>query len=258
MATLLASPFGRRTTALFLRLLNGALPHRAGIGKSLRNALLLLCWLLPFGATAQSTVSGKVTDGTAPIAWANVVLFSPDGKVVAATTSTEDGAFELSASNGPYKLKISFLGFADWEQDLRVERAVALGTIALRASATSLQEVTVVGQKQLVEYQPGRVVFNVENSVSATSGDAVGAIGAAPGVLVRNNTISMLGKGAARVTVDGRLVELSGEELVAYLKTIPASSIKNVEVMTNPPAKYEASGDGGIININLKKGLANA
>ncbi|SFQ71901.1 outer membrane beta-barrel family protein [Hymenobacter arizonensis] len=257
MANLLAISLGPSTHNAFLRRLVAALPGFLGASKGRRSALLLVSWLLPLWAAAQSTVSGQVMDATAPIAWANVVLFSPEGKLVAATTTKEDGNFALSAGNGAYKLKISFLGFADWEQDLQLEQATSLGTIVLRASATGLQEVTVLGQKQLVEYQPDRVVFKVENSVSATGGDAVGAIGAAPGVLVRNNAIGLLGKGAARVMVDGRLLELSGEELVAYLKSIPASSIKNVEVMTNPPAKYEASGDG-IININLKKGLTNA
>lgn len=257
MANLLVSPFGPGPINSFLRRFGVAVPRCAGTGK-IRCYVLLLGWLLPFWAAAQSTtVSGKVTDATAPIAWANVVLFSPDGQLVAATTTKENGTFELEAGQGIYKLKVSFLGFADWEQNLQLKQATTLGTIVLRASATGLQEVTVVGQKQLVEYQPDRVVFNVENSVAATGGDALGAIGAAPGVLVRNNTVSLLGKGAARVMVDGRLLELSGEELVAYLKSIPASSIKNVEVMTNPPAKFEASGEG-LININLKKGLANA
>lgn len=224
-----------------------ALPHLIG----------LLCWLLPNWATAQGTLSGTVTDGAAPVAWANVVLFDASGKLTTATVTTEQGSFVLQAAPGAYWLKVSFLGFADWEQAVQLAPATALGTIVLHASAQTLQEVKVLGQQNLVDYQPDRVVFNVENSVAAVGGDAVQALSAAPGVLVRNNAISLLGKGAVRVLVNGRLLELTGEELVAYLKAIPASSIKNVEVMANPPAKYEAGG-GGLLNINLKQGAADS
>ncbi|WP_315822419.1 hypothetical protein [Paraflavitalea speifideaquila] len=68
----------------------------------------------------------------------------------------------------------------------------------------------------------------------------------------------MLGKGAARIMIDGRLVELAGQELLQFLASIPASDIQRIEVIANPPAKYEASGDGGLINIVLKKGVRNA
>lgn len=220
---------------------------------------LLFCWLLPcWVAVAQGlTLSGTVTDGAAPIAWANVVLFDSSGKLATATVTTEQGDFTLQAMAGAYRLKVSYLGFADWEQAVQLGLSAVSLSIILHPSATTLQEVTVRGQKALVDYQPDRVVFNVENSVSAVGGDAVQALSAAPGVLVRNNTISLLGKGAVRVLVNGRLLELTGEELVAYLKAIPASSIKNVEVMTNPPAKYEAGGEG-LLNINLKQGAANS
>lgn len=224
--------------------------------------LVLAGWLLPLRAAAQSTgqsmVRGTVTETAAPIGWANVVLFGADGKLAAATVTKEDGGFELAAPDGTYRLRVTFLGFTDWEQSIRVQQVTTVAPIVLRASAATLGEVTVVGRKSLVEYQSDRVVFNVENSLAATGGDAVQAIGAAPGVLVQHNTISILGKGSARVMVDGRLLELSGEELVAYLKTIPAGSIKNVEVLTSPPAKYDASGNGGLININLKQSPANS
>jgi iron complex outermembrane receptor protein len=224
-----------------------------------RLAGLLLYWLLPcWGAVAQGlTLSGTVTDGAVPIAWANVVLFDGSGKLATATVTTQQGEFTLQAAPGAYQLKVSFLGFADWEQAVQLRAGAAKLPIILRPSATALQEVTVRGQKALVDYQPDRVVFNVENSVSAVGGDAVQALSATPGVLVRNNTISLLGKGAVRVLLNGRLLELTGEELVAYLKAIPASSIKNVEVMTNPSAKYEAGG-GGLLNINLKQGTADS
>ncbi|UOQ51542.1 outer membrane beta-barrel family protein [Hymenobacter cellulosivorans] len=220
--------------------------------------LLLVAFLLSNSAAAQNTISGNITDGAAPIGWANVVLFGADGKLVAATVSTEAGSFALTAAHGTYKLRVSFLGFTDWEQDVPLSKSLTIAPIVLQPSTASLQEVVVVGRKKLVEYQTDRVVFNVENSVAAVGGDAVGALAAAPGVLVRNGSISMLGKGSARVMVNGRLLELSGEELVAYLKSIPASSIRNVEVITNPPAQYEASGDGGLLNINLKQGPTNA
>ena len=99
---------------------------------------------------------------------------------------------------------------------------------------------------------------DVENNISAAGGDALTAINTAPGVVVQNSTINILGKGASRVMIDGRMIELSGEELNSFLKSISVNDIKSIEVIANPPAKYEANGTGGIINIIMKKGMRDS
>ena len=121
-----------------------------------------------------------------------------------------------------------------------------------------IQEVEIVAKKKLIERKVDRLVFNVENSISATGGDALDALKTTPGIRVQNDQVSMIGKSGMGVMVDDKLIQLSGDDLVNYLKTIPSDNIKNIEVITTPPAKYDAQGNSGIINIRLKRAKHNS
>jgi len=136
--------------------------------------------------------------------------------------------------------------------------ANAQGQIKEIKDSIVLKEVAVQFKRKQIEYKNDRMIINVANSVSAIGGNAVNVIRAAPGLIVQNNSISMLGKGTARVMIDGRLIELTGQDLTNYLNAIPAGDIQKIEVISNPPAKYEAGADGGLINIILKKGTRNS
>lgn len=220
--------------------------------------MLLALLLCPFCANAQIILKGNVRNNSAPVGWASILLSNQQGTMITGEIAREDGSFELSVKKGTYKIKISFLGFKDWQKEMTLDTDTDLGIIILSENTDELKEVVVTGRKNLITYQPDRLIFDVENSVSATGGNAINAISAAPGIVIQNNAITMLGKGASQVMIDGRILELSGEELAGYLKTISASDIKSVEIITNPPAKYEAAGNGGLINIILKRGAANS
>jgi len=226
--------------------------------KIMKKIIILLLSLFPLLANAQLHLKGNVQNNSAPVIWANVVLLHEDGKLVVGSLTKEDGSFEVNIQPGVYKIKISYLGFSEWQKKLVLEKDTDLGRIILQEDSGNLKEVTVTAKKKLVEYKADRLIFDVENNIAASDGNAITAIGAAPGVIVKNNTISMLGKGSSRVMIDGRMIELSGEDLITLLKSIAAKDIKNIEVITNPPAKYEAGGNGGVININLKKGALNS
>ncbi len=214
--------------------------------------------LLPGWAYAQVNLSGMVQHNGAPAAFANVVLVNPAGRVEQGALTQENGRFRLAVQAGRYTIRISYVGLAPWERVLQLARDTSLGVVMLKEQEGLLKEVVVTGGKKLVEQQPDRLIFNVANSIAAVGGNALNAIGAAPGVLVQHNVISMLGKGASRVMINGRMIALTGEDLAAYLSSISAADISNIEVITNPPARYDAAGAGGLININLKKGAANA
>ena len=220
--------------------------------------IILLFLVLPLLANSQAHLTGHVKNNSQPVIWANVILNDQDGKLITGTLTKEDGSFELQAKAGVYQMKISFLGFNPWEKSILLEKDTDLGSILLKDATGNLQEVNITAKKKLVEYKADRLVFDVENSISASDGNAINAIASAPGIVVQNNTISMLGKGASKIMIDGRIVELSGEDLTTLLKSISAKDIKSIEVITNPPAKYEAGGNGGLININLKKGMLNS
>ncbi|KAF2334910.1 TonB-dependent receptor domain-containing protein [Flavobacterium daemonense] len=220
---------------------------------------LLIFLVLPLFCLAQSfQLKGKVSSEKSPLEWADVSISNSDGKIIDGTTSKQDGSFEINLKKGNYKIGISLLGFSDFEKEISVEKDTDLGIIVLKESETQLVEVVVQSKKKTIEQKTDRLVYNLENNVTNVAGDALSAINTAPGVVVQNNVINILGKGTSRVMIDGRIIELTGEELNNFLKSISASDIKNIEIISNPPAKYEAEGTGGLINIIMKKGARDS
>ncbi|MGE8342109.1 MAG: TonB-dependent receptor domain-containing protein [Flavobacterium sp.] len=219
---------------------------------------LLVFLLLPLFCLAQLTLKGRVASETKSLEWAEISILNKEGKIIDGTTTKEDGSFDISLKNGSYKIEISLLGFADYEKEILLEKNTDLGTIILKETETKLVEVVVQSKKKTIEQKTDRLVYNLENNVTNVGGDALSAINTAPGVVVKNDVITILGKGTSRVMIDGRLIELTGEELNNFLKSISAADIKNIEVISNPPAKYEADGTGGLINIIMKKGVRDS
>ncbi|NAW51881.1 TonB-dependent receptor [Elizabethkingia argentiflava] len=121
-----------------------------------------------------------------------------------------------------------------------------------------IREVEIKANKKLVEIKGDRLVFNVGNSIAATGGDAMDALKVTPGISVQHDKISMIGKNAVLVMIDDRFIQFSGDELMIFLKTITSDDIKSIEVITNPPVKYDASGSSGIVNIKLRKAKKNS
>lgn len=214
--------------------------------------LILFLFLLPCALLAQVELSGSVKDDIGPIAFANIVLKDNAGTIVTGSISDENGVFNIKVDKGTYIIEVSFIGNKTWTKTVDLDKDISLGEITLEAD--KLATVVVVARKKLIEYKPDRLVLNVENNIAASGGNAINALSVAPGIIIQNGNISMLGKGSSRVMIDDRLIELSGAELVNYLNSIGADDIKSIEVISNPPAKYEAAGSGGLINIILKKG----
>ncbi len=219
---------------------------------------ILVWFLLPLASFSQLEIKGKIISNTAPVPFANVVLSTEDGTIVNGTITDDNGEFMLSAKSGTYTIKISFIGFENATQHIKLIESIDLGIITLSDSTTGLDEVVIKTTKKVIERKSDRLIFNVENSIAASGGDALDALRVAPGINIQNNTITMIGRGASRVMVDGRLIQLSGEELVDYLNSIASNDIQKIEIITNPPAKYEAAGNGGLINIIYKKGVRNS
>jgi iron complex outermembrane receptor protein len=226
----------------------------------MKKANLLIFLLLPLFCLAQASfkLKGKITNETIPLEWADVSISNSEGKIIDGSTSKQDGSFEINLKKGSYKIGITLLEFTDYEKEFTIENDTDLGTIILKESGTNLKEVIIQSKKKTIEQKTDRLVYNLENNVTTVGGDALNAINAAPGVVVQNNTINILGKGTSRVMIDGRMIELVGEELNNFLKSISASDIKNIEIISNPPAKYDAEGTGGLINIIMKKGVRDS
>lgn len=129
-----------------------------------------------------------------------------------------------------------------------------LADLVLEKSTVQLANVTVTAKKPIVEVKPDRMVVNVEGTVNAVGNDALELIRRSPGVLVdKDDNITLSGKNGAEVYIDGKPSPLRGTDLANYLRSIPSAAIESIELITNPPAKYDAAGNAGIINIRFKK-----
>ncbi|MFC4634976.1 TonB-dependent receptor domain-containing protein [Dokdonia ponticola] len=223
-------------------------------------SFLIIVSLLPFFSFSQNTLQGviKEKDTGVSIAFANVILRDNSQELKGGTVSDELGAFSIVVPSGEYELTVSFLGYETWTKKIDIQSDMKVEDIIIIPASEGLDEVIVTGQRKMIEYKADRLVFNVDNNISATGGDAMSVLNVAPGLVVQNGNISLLGKGSSRIMINGRIVELSGDDLTNYLNSISASDIKSVEIITNPPAKYDAAGDGGLININLKKGVRDS
>ena len=201
-------------------------------------------------AQAQYTVSGRIAGS---VDLAEILLQTNDSLIVKKEFSDEKGNFKIIAAEGNYTLKINRLGKTVYHSPLQLDKNIDLGDLKI-GNTEVLQEVVIEKKKKLIERKVDRLVFNVENSVASQGMDATQALSNTPMVKVdANNGISIVGKSGVSVMVNDRMLNLSGSELVNYLQSLRSDNIAKIEVITTPPAKYEAQGNSGIINIILKK-----
>jgi len=221
--------------------------------------LVSILFLFQINVFAQQfSVKGKIINqNKTPLEFATASLLK-GAKTLHLQTSTDSlGNFILNTEKGNYRLIIEQFGTEFCNKEIIVNQDLDLGTIEVK-ELMQLDGVTIKSRKKLVEQKVDRLVFNVENSVVATGGTALDALKSTPTVRVQNETISIVGKGEVLVMIDDRLNKMTQEDLSAFLRSIPADNIKSIEVITTPPAKYEAEGNSGLINIKLKTAKANS
>jgi len=220
--------------------------------------LLLLSIILPLSLFSQNKINGVVKDSIDVIEFANVILQDENNKFIAGVVTDEKGAYSFNSKKGKYNISISFIGYEEWNKKILInDENVDLGSITLIESENILGEVIIATNRPTITREVDRLVFNVENSIASAGGDALNILKVAPGVQVQNDQISLIGKSGVNILIDGRILNLSGDDLSNFLKSISSDDIKKIEVITNPPAKYEAEGNSGLINIVYKKGRNN-
>lgn len=204
------------------------------------------------------TISGKIIDEQKESIEGTEIILLKEGKIVNSTISNQEGIFNLKTKSGIYVLRFYYVGSVIYQTDLEVTKDINLGTLESFDNSNMLREVEVTSKKKIIETQVDRTVFNVENSIRAAGSDGFELLKATPGVYVSGNLIGIVGKTTASVMVNDRIINLSGSELVNYLRGISSDNIKSIEVITTPPAKYDAQGNSGLINIRLKKAVQDA
>lgn len=213
---------------------------------------------LHFSAAAQIKLKGKLINiQHEPLAFTEVGLYHPDHTPVLQTNTDSAGVYELDVPAGMYQLFVALSGQQLNRTEVLLQTDTLMPDIIVN-DATELKGIAVTARKTLVEQKTDRLVFHVENAVSVTGGNALDALKATPTLRVQNETVSIAGKGEVMVMIDERLQRIPQEDLAALLKSIPANTIKSIEVISTPPAQYDAEGSSGLINIKLKSARKNA
>jgi len=206
----------------------------------------------------QAAVTGSVYEKATgePLGWATVALMASDSTIIAGGTCAENGTFELRATAGVAILKVSMIGFSDYEQQVEIVPGTnEMGRIDLEAETQMLAGATVTETVRLVEMKMDKLVMNVSQSAFAQGSNALELMKKAPGVTIdKDGNVKLNGKDVA-VWIDGRPSYMDGKSLEALLRSTNSESIDKFEIMEHPSAKYDAAGQGGIINIKTKRNM---
>ena len=205
-----------------------------------------------------ATVAGKVIDDNLqqPLPYVNIIIKNANGDTLTGSITDENGEFKIKdLPDGKMLVSIQFIGYKTQIREVVISsdnRKIELGTIALKEEATGLNEVTVVAEVSSIQQKLDRKVVTVGKDLTTTGATASDIMTNIPSINVDQQTgnISMRGNENVRVMVDGKL---SNVPVAQLLKQIPSTSIKQIELITNPSAKYNPEGMSGIINIILYK-----
>lgn len=216
-----------------------------------------LLFFVSSAATAQNSVEGKVVDSTTnPVAYANIILLNAEDSttVYRGAVSRENGVFRFERiASDNYLLKVSFVGYEDYLKQIQISEDKDLGNIFLREAAAHLSEVSINYKNPSVERKVDRLIFKVENT-TLSSGNSWEILKKTPGVIMANNSLQVRNQGVD-VYINDRKVQLSASELQTLLENYSAQNIQSVEVITNPPARYDAEG-GAILNIVTTRAIS--
>src|SRR4030095_1189242 len=185
------------------------------------------------------------------------LLKAKDTSLFKISVSDQTGKFEFeNLPEGKYLVSVTAVGHAKaFSSSFDVNGApVQLEPITLIPQSKDMKEVTLVARKPIIEQKIDRTVVNVDASVTNVGATALEVLEKSPGItLDKDGNISLKGKQGVTVYIDGRPSYLSGQDLVNLLRNMNANQLDQIEIMTNPPAKYDAAGNSGIINIKTKK-----
>lgn len=210
--------------------------------------------LFPLITFAQTNIIGKAADPAGKaIPFTAVVLLNPAGKLVTAAFTDSVGRYRLqSPVKGPLQLTLSGMEYVSPAIAFTLLRDTVI-MLTGTAKQQQLQGVVVSAARPVLEQQAYRIVFNPDKSITAAGSNGLELLAKIPGVRVTGDKVSIAGKGMVRVMVNGRLTRLSEMELENYLRSFSAADIRKIEVITSPPAQYDAEGNAGLINIVTKR-----
>ncbi len=210
---------------------------------------------------AQTDITGRVldTDGKS-LEYATVALYrAADSALLRGAVTDAEGKYLLEkVDRGKYMVTVSMIGYEKSSYTIEVvgSQILALPNTTLHENTQQLTEVTVSATRKFVEMKADKMIVNPEASITAASDDALEVLRKSPGIIIDKDDNVMLKNKSVRVMIDGRQTYLSGTQLAAMLRNMQAASIERIEIIENPSSRYDAEGDGGIIDIRTKRGMA--
>lgn len=232
--------------------------------KILITVFTLLSCLFTFSQRPDAkkiTISGKVIEkGTnQPLEYATIVFENNITKLLSGGITDENGNFKFEVTTGKYNVRAEFISFKSIKlAQTEFNSDVNLGVIAMEPDVAQLNEIEVVAEKSTVEIKLDKRVYNVGKDMMVKGGTVSDVLDNVPSVTVdAEGTVALRGNENVKILIDGRPSGLAGINIADALKLLPADAVEKVEVITNPSARYDAEGGGGIINIVLRKGKAN-
>ncbi len=223
---------------------------------------ITFCSLLSNAVLAQSgLLKGKLQDEAgSPLQYANVAVMKvADSTLITGAVTDEKGQFSItSPAQGRYYLRFSAIGFKETTTagfEIKEEGfSKDFGNLTIKEDLETLEEVTVQALRPTITQEADRMVVSIEGTALAAGSTAYDVLARAPGVFIdQEGNIQLNGRSGVTIMLDGKLTYLSARDLRTMLEGMSAENIKNIEIITNPSAKYDAEGSSGILNINLKK-----
>lgn len=220
----------------------------------------LLLFLLSANAQKVGKISGSILQNAQPAEAATVSLLrAKDSAIVKLSVINKEGSYAFeNIADGKYLIAVTAVGYQkSFSKPFAVDqqqRAIQLPVISLIPVSKSLTDVTITAKRSLIEQRIDRTVVNVDASITNIGTSALEVLEKSPGVSVDNEgNISLKGKTGVLVMINDRPTQLSGADLANLLRNMGSAQLDQIEIMTNPPARYDAAGTSGIINIKTKK-----
>ncbi len=211
----------------------------------------------PLLADAQHTISGIVQDDHKSAVDFAAILLKEDSVILKAEMTNGQGSYQFKdVKAGTYSIIVTNLNYTTASiSDIHISHDTAIGIVLYRSSR-DLKGIEVKAALPVIQRKPDRLLFNPSALIGSVGNNAYEMVKKAPSVYADGNgNISIKGLSGAGVMINGRLLTLSAEQVMDYLKSLPAEEIARIEIITNPGAKYDAEGLSGLLNIVLKKNV---
>lgn len=215
--------------------------------------LIFIC--LPLYAQ-QKAVTGTVVDKkNVAVSLATVTLHSSNEKNILSVITNHKGQFSIQFDDfEKFFVRVRHVGYQDFQSNVFDSNNLDLDTIVLLPIAQNIDAVDVRAKKKTFEIEGGKIIYNVENELGAQDVSVLEALKRAPGLYVeKEENITLNGQAGVQILIDGRQTHLSGKDLIDLLKSLSSNNLKSIEIINSPTAKYDATGQAGIINIKTKK-----